>query len=62
MGKSVYLPKSLWERLSAIAADSARDDPDGRGYSRNEVIVHFLKWACDEHEREVAERRPHKKR
>ena len=44
INSGVLFPKWLHERISQIAHE--------RGYSRNEVIIHFLKWALQEHERE----------
>lgn len=52
-GSSVYLPDAMWERLSEIADLSKTEaGPKVKGYSRNEVIIHFLQWAIEEWERE----------
>lgn len=56
-GSTVHLPDSMWERLDAISAETAEEDVEG-GYSRNEVIQQFLRWAIREYE---AERRAKKK-
>jgi hypothetical protein len=44
VSSGVVFPKDLHTRIGEIAKE--------RGYSRNEVIVHFLRWALAEHERE----------
>jgi hypothetical protein len=46
---TVYLPKELWERLKEIADETKKEDPDGKGYNRNEVIMHFLSWAVEQY-------------
>lgn len=46
VNSGVVFPKWLHERIGEIATE--------RGYSRNEVIIFFLKWALQEHERETA--------
>ena len=51
-GSSVYLTDATWERLTEIAEQSKSEDPHGKGYSRNEVIQHFLDWAIREYESE----------
>jgi metal-responsive CopG/Arc/MetJ family transcriptional regulator len=43
----VRLPKTLLDRLDEIG--------ESENYSRNEVILHFLKWALEEYE---AEKKP----
>jgi hypothetical protein len=57
-GSSVYLSDAMWDRLTEIAEETQREDPGGKGYSRNEVIQHFLEWALREYD---AERRAKKK-
>jgi len=57
-GSTVYLPEATWDRLAEIAEETKADDPRGKGYSRNEVIVNFLDWAIREYD---AERRAKKK-
>lgn len=58
-GSTVHLPDSMWDRLDEIALETKQDDPDGKGYSRNEVIQQFMRWAIREYE---AERRAKKKK
>lgn len=43
----VVFPLWLFDRLTQIAKE--------RRYSRNEVIIRFLSWALQEHEREEKE-------
>jgi metal-responsive CopG/Arc/MetJ family transcriptional regulator len=43
---SVRLPKSLIGELDEIAEQS--------NWSKNQVIIHFLRWARDEYRRERA--------
>lgn len=43
-GTSVQLPVWLVTRLDEIA--------ESDGYSRNEVVIHFLKWALEQYETE----------
>ena len=57
-GSTVHLPDDVWERLDEIAEETRADDPNGAGYSRNEVIAHFIRWAMREYE---TERRAKKK-
>ncbi len=57
-GSTVYLQREVWARLDAIAAETKAEDPEGVGYSRNEVIQRFLDWAIREYD---AERRSKKK-
>jgi hypothetical protein len=57
-GSSVYLPEEMWDQLEAIADQTKAEDPEKKGYSRNEVIVQFLRWGIREYE---AERRAKKK-
>lgn len=61
VGKSAYLPKSIWTRLGEIAEETKADDPTGKGYSRNEVMIHFLRWAIREHETEQKTKRAKRK-
>lgn len=58
VGRSVYLSEEMWDRLTAIADETKKEDPHEKGYSRNEVIIHFLEWAIREYE---AEKRAEKK-
>jgi hypothetical protein len=57
VGKSAYLPKSIWTRLAEIAEETKSEDPMKRGYSRNEVMIHFLRWAIREHDAEKRTKR-----
>jgi len=57
MASTVYLPEETWERLKQIAAETRAEDPKGKGYNRNEVIMHFLGWAISEYEREKREQK-----
>lgn len=58
--RTAYLPARMWERLSEIADETKAAGPK-KGYSRNEVIIHFLNWALVEYEREkTMERKPKK--
>jgi len=41
---SFRCPESILKKVDRIAADS--------GYSRNEVLVHFVNWATREYEEE----------
>ena len=61
-GSSVYLTEEMWERLEEISAESKAEDPEGKGYSRNEVILQFLRWAVREYEaeRRAVKRKPSK--
>lgn len=59
VGRTVYLPERLWSRLTEIGEDTKKTDPK-KGYSRNEVILHFLEWACREYELEKTEKKPRK--
>lgn len=49
-GSTVYLSPEAWEKLKEIADQTKAED--GKGYSRNEVIIHFLEWAMREYEKE----------
>jgi predicted DNA-binding protein len=50
---SLRMPKGMMARLDAVAQES--------GYTRTEVILHFLKWALEEYEVEKASERKAKK-
>lgn len=39
---SIRLKRRTWDRIERIA--------DEEGRSRNEVVVFFLEWACDDYE------------
>lgn len=54
---TLYLPEALWQRLSDIADETKTDDPEGKGYNRNEVALHFLEWAEREYSAQRAEAR-----
>lgn len=56
-GSTVHLLDSEWDRLDEIAAESVGEDPAGEGYSRNEVIQHFLRWAMREYDAERRQKR-----
>lgn len=60
-GSTVHLPEDMWDQLDAIATESKVDDPAG-GYSRNEVITLFLRWAIREHEAEQRARKAGKRK
>lgn len=46
-GLTVRLPKPMWAELQEVA--------DTEHYSRNEVIIRFLRYAIDAHRKEKAE-------
>jgi len=53
---SVTLPKRVWERLG-VNLDKFNDPrPKPERYSRDRFMAELLDWACDELERERAER------
>lgn len=49
---SLRMPRALIAELEAVAEES--------GYTRSDVIVHFVRWALDEYKREKAERKSRK--
>lgn len=54
---SVTLPERVWTRLAANLSkfNEPRDKPER--YSRDKFMAELLDWACDELERERAERK-----
>lgn len=52
VARSVYLPEEMWDELTAIADETKLEDANGKGYTRNEVILHFLTWAMGEYRAE----------
>lgn len=50
--KTALLPRSLWERLERISKTTKKQDPKEVGWSRNQVMVKLLLWACDEWEKD----------
>lgn len=50
---SVRLPKSLVRGLEAVSEES--------GHSRNQVVIHFLKWAMTEYANEREAEKKHRK-
>ena len=52
VARSVYLPEEMWDELTAIADETKPEDSGGKGYTRNEVILHFLTWAMGEYRSE----------
>lgn len=57
---SVKLPDALWDRLDATAKATRENGEEG--YTRDEVIEHFIKWAYQELEERGATRPPEKKK
>jgi metal-responsive CopG/Arc/MetJ family transcriptional regulator len=51
-GSTVHLPDEMWDRLDEISAETKAEDLAGKGYSRNEVIQQFLRWAMREYDAE----------
>jgi hypothetical protein len=52
--RSVYMPDALWEEYQVLADRSRRIDPKGKGHSRNDLIVHAMRWAAIEYEKELS--------
>lgn len=51
---NIRLKQRLWDRLDRIA--------EAEGKSRNEVIVFFLEWACEDYEEGKAAKTHHSKK
>lgn len=60
-GRTIYLLPSLWRALDEISDESREEDPKGKGYSRNRIIVEFLMWAVKEYRAQRAKRKAGKK-
>lgn len=50
---SVVLPDWMWERLSEIATNHKHHE--GKRYTRDDIIRHFMAWAIDEYDKEQRE-------
>lgn len=57
VGRSVYLPPTLWEKLTEISEETKVMDPKRKGYSRNELIKHALRQYVEDWEREKASKK-----
>lgn len=53
VSSSVRLKQKLWDALDRVAS--------AEGKSRNEVIVFFLEWACQDYEEGKSAKHHHKK-
>lgn len=57
INRSLYLPPSMWDELAQISEETKEDDPNKKGYSRNEVIEHALRKFIDDWKRERASKK-----
>lgn len=54
---SVTLPERVWTRLGSELEKFNEKRPKPERYSRDRFMAELLDWACDEMERERAERK-----